>query len=328
MTTLITGGLGFLGLNVVEALLARGDRVVVFDRHTDLPDAARRVFDRAPGDYRLVAGDVRDAHGVRAAMREHGVTRCVHAAAITPGPEREARDGGLVVEVNAMGTMRVLQAAAEHGVERFVYPSSASVYGANAFDDPLLEEGATHPVPNAFYGIGKYAAERAVLRAAEVWGLGSVVARVGAAFGPWERGTGVRDTLSAPMLTMRMAMQGKEAVLRRPGPRDWVYARDVAAALIALLDAPAYRHDLYHVSSGFRWSVADWCERLQRAFPGFTYRIDDDPAAVNVPFGARDRSPLSVERLRSEFMTPAFDLDAAFADYLAWTRSVDDFWMR
>lgn len=327
MPTLITGGAGFLGLNLSEALLTRGDEVVVFDATDVLPEAARRRFEALPGSLEARRGDVTDRAALEAVVRDHRVDRVIHAAAITPGPEREVRDARRIVEVNLMGTLAMIEVAVAHDVTRFVYPSSASVYGANAFDHDELDEVRTPPVPNAFYAIGKYAAERAVARAAEIWGLPAVVARVGAAFGPWERDTGVRDTLSAPMRTLRAALRGEEVVLPRPGPRDWIYSRDVAAALIALLDAPTLAHALYNVSAGRRWTVAQWCDRLAAAYPDFRYSIDPAPGAATVEFGPRDRAPLRIERL-TELMQPSYGLEAAFDDYRAWVDGVDDFWMR
>ena len=155
-----------------------------------------------------------------------------------------------------------------------------------------------------------------------------VVGRVGAAFGPWERDTGVRDTLSAPMLTSRLAVQGKEAVLPRPGPRDWVYSRDIAHALVTLSEARSLSHDVYNISAGVRWNVADWCEKLKATYPAFSYRIANNHAEVNVTFGSRDRSPLAIDRLNADVMAPQYGLDDAFEDYMAWIESSSDFWMQ
>jgi nucleoside-diphosphate-sugar epimerase len=269
-----------------------------------------------------------DKDALASLFEAYAIDHVFHAAVITPGLAREKQDSDLITRVNLLGTLNVLQAARHHARGRFVYPSSASVYGANAYGHDTLDEATTIPIPSAFYAISKYAAERSVLRAKELWGMDVVVGRVGAAFGPWERDTGVRDTLSAPMLASRLAVQGKEAVLPRPGPRDWVYSRDIAHALVALSEADALRHDVYNISSGVRWNVADWCDKLLAKYPAFVYRISDDPTEVNVTFGDRDRSPLAVERLKADVMTPQYGLDSAFADYMGWIERSSDFWMQ
>lgn len=327
MNTMITGAGGFVGLNVAEALLREGRDVVLFDARPALPDDARETFDALPGRATYVRGDVLDDSAVAAVLAEHDVDRVLHMAVITPGLDRERRHAQRIVEVNLMGTMAVIEAARAHGVRRFVYPSSASVYGHASFDDALLEEATTHPIPDAFYAISKYAAERGVLRAGELWGLPAVAARVGAVFGPWEHETGLRDTLSGPMQATRSALRGEEVVLPRPGPVDWVYARDVAGALIALLDTETTRHPVYNVSGGTRWTVADWCARLLEAYPGFSYRFAEPGEAPTIAMGPRDRSPLAIDRLREEIYRPRFDLSTAFDDYRAWIDARSAFWL-
>src|SRR6185295_19202641 len=126
--------------------------------------------------------------------------------------------------------------AARHGVQRVVYPSSGSVYGANAFGPEPLDEVATPPMPESIYAISKLAAERSALRFRTIAGLDVIAARLGTVFGPWERDTGVRETLSPQWQVMRLLDQGREVILPTPGRRDWIYARDVAAAILTLLD--------------------------------------------------------------------------------------------
>ena len=326
MAIAVTGGCGFLGLNCAELLLERGAEVLLFDRRPDLPADARQTFDALPGNYTYVSGDINDADALRQLCQDFSISSMLHAAVITPGAQREHDDALHIVNVNLMGTLQVLQIARDYNI-RLLYPSSASVYGDNAYDDPLLEEASTIPIPNTMYAIAKYAAERSCLRAAQLWDMDVRVARVGAAFGAWEHASGVRDTLSAPMLTTALALRGEEVRLPRPGPRDWVYSRDVATALIALLEAPQPRYALYNISAGVRWNVADWCEKLRMHFPDFRYRVVDDPAEANVHTGARDRSPLATERLQEDIYKPVFDLEAAFTDYMQWVEQHSDFWL-
>ena len=325
MTLLVTGASGFVGLNITEKFLSEGHKVVMLDTSTTPPKDAVAALANLAGDYVYVQGDVLEGKFVRSVLQDHDITHVIHAAAITPNDERERQDAKRVMQVNLMGTLEVIEASLDHGVKRLVYPSSASVYGDNSYDHELLDEVDTIPLPRATYAISKYAAERYVLRARELWGLDAVVARVGAVFGPWEHDTGVRDTLSGPMLASRLAVLNQEAVLPRPGPKDWVYSRDVAKAFFHLLRNADLNYQLYNVSGGHRWTVEDWSQKLSKKFPDFTYRFADD--SLNVTFGSRDRSPLSVERLTSDIMTPSFGLDAAFSDYMTWIDEHSDFWL-
>jgi len=317
VSTLVTGACGFVGCNLVEHLLEQGRSVVAVDRRATWPPDAAAQFASLPGRLTFVAADVLDASALARAFSVERIDGVIHAAAITPGPEREARDADLIMQVNLLGTVRVLAMAREHGVRRLVYPSSASVYGDAAFAARPLDESLDAPIPNALYGIAKYAAEGSVIRARSLWGMDTVAARVGAVFGPWEHDTGLRDTFSGPMLATRAMLRGEDVSLTREGPVDWVYALDAAAALVALLDASALEHTRYNVSSGRRWSLADWCRALAARLAGPRFRLDDDPTRATLELGARDRAPLAIGRLTREYL-PRFGLDEALTHYLGW----------
>jgi dTDP-glucose 4,6-dehydratase len=114
MAILVTGGTGFVGLNLVEALLARGDSVVILS-NGPLPQMAESVFARLPGRLTLVTGDVRDARLVGDAVRRHAVKRIVHGAAVTADRRRETSSPALILEVNLLGLVHILEAARTAG---------------------------------------------------------------------------------------------------------------------------------------------------------------------------------------------------------------------
>jgi nucleoside-diphosphate-sugar epimerase len=274
---LVTGGAGFVGLNLVEALLARGEHVVVFGREAALPAPAPALFAQLPGRLEVVQGDVQDAAALRDLFARRRIGAVFPFAAITAGPEREAADPALVLDVNLKGVLATLQAGRDAGsVRRVVLPSSAAVYGESAYAHPVLDEATTPPVPISLYGVTKYGVERAGLRLAGLWGLDAVAARIGATFGPWERDTGLRDTLSLHFTLAEAARRG-EAVVLPPAPLpayDWVYSRDLAAGLLALLDAEAPPHRVVNLASGLDWAphVGACLDLLATRFPGFRWR--------------------------------------------------------
>jgi len=323
MSVLATGATGFVGLNVTEALLGQGRDVVLFS-HAPLPDAASAALSALPGTMRLVTGDVRRRDDLDRAFEVSGARHVVHAAAMTPGGGREQADFRPTVEVNLLGTLTALEAAAAHGVERFVLISSGAVYGSQI--GAALDEAKSAPAPENAYGISKLAAEQLGLRFGRVHGLDVRACRLSSVFGPWERDTGVRETLSPILQVTRLALAGTEAHLPRAGRRDWTYARDVAAAIVALLDARAPAFDLYNVGSGAEWTVTDWCARLADTFPGFAYRMVDDPEAANVNYWVdRERAALAIDRLTADLgFAPRYGLDEAFSDYLSWIEAVPD----
>ena len=340
MTVLITGATGFIGVNLVEALLARGDSVVLVSPLSIRPDpernprgsppAAFEVLSRLPGTLHPVIGDVTDEAAMDRVFSEFQPDKVIHGAAITPGTAREREQARLTSEVNFMGTLSVLEAARRAKVDRFVYLSSGSVYGLNAFTAGELDEETTVPLPDTIYSITKYAGERLSLRYRNIWDMDVVAARLGTAFGPWEWDTGVRATLSIILQITTHAAHGRQAVLPDiVGRKDWAYSRDIAGSTVAILDAASLSHQVYNLGPGVTWTVDDWCDRLTTAFPGFSHRRAEPGEEPNVGYGTGDRALFAIRRLVEDVgYQPRFGLDESFADYMAWIEATPEFWRK
>jgi len=323
MSVLVTGASGFIGLNIVEALLERGDDVVAFS-DAAMPERARSAFGALRGRCVEATGDVRDQGSVSKLFETHSPRLVVHAAALTPGSQTERAMTAAAVEVNVLGTVRILEAAARDRIERVVLLSSAAVYGESGFGAEPLDEGQTPPRPLTTYGVTKYAAERLGLRYAEKAGLPCVAARLAAAFGPWERDTGVRETLSPFYQALRIARLGGEVVVARRAALDWIYSRDAASAILALLDRRATEPAVVNVSPGFTTEFSAFCAALARRHAGFRWRVAPGEDATVDLHGARDRTPLATARLLREVgWSPRFDAESAFRDYFGWVERHD-----
>jgi nucleoside-diphosphate-sugar epimerase len=320
---LVTGGAGFVGLNLVEALLARGEHVVVFGHEAALPDPAPAVFARLPGRLELVQGDVRDEAALREVFRTRRIGAVFPFAAVTAGPAREAADPALVLDVNLKGLIATLAAARDAGtVRRVILPSSAAVYGESAYAHAVLEEATTPAVPISLYGVTKYAVERAGLRLAGLWGLDAVAARIGATFGPWERDTGLRDTLSVPFALGEAARRRESIVIPAAPPAyDWIQSRDLAAGLLALLDARDPPHRVVNLSSGLDWAphYAACLDVLARHFPGFRWRHAAAGEEATIRWNeTRPRGVMANARAAAFGWRPRLGPAEAMADYAAW----------
>jgi nucleoside-diphosphate-sugar epimerase len=328
-TILVTGGAGFVGLNLVEALLARGEHVVVFGREAALPDPAPAIFAKLPGRLEVIQGDVRDAAALGALFAARRIGAVFPFAAVTAGPEREAADPGLVLDVNLKGMIATLAAARDAGtVRRVVLPSSAAVYGESAYAFPVLDEVATPPVPISLYGVTKYAVERAGLRLAGLWGLDAVAARIGAAFGPWERDTGMRDTLSLHLAMVRSAQRGEAVVIPAAPPAyDWIYSRDLTDGLLALLDAKDPPHRVVNLASGLDWAphYGACLDGLARAFPGFRWRHAAAGKAPSLRWNeTKPRGVMANARAADFGWRPRHTPPEAYADYAGWLLASTD----
>jgi nucleoside-diphosphate-sugar epimerase len=321
MTVLITGGTGFVGLNVAECLLARGEHVVLAALDHP-PLSAQRAFAKLPGRFDSEICDVRDSLAFAALLRRHQVDRLFPFAAITPGPDREREIPERILEVNVVALVAQLRAARDVGVRRVVVPSSSAVYGESFYDTDVAVEETTPCRPTALYGISKCAAERSALRLARLWDLDITAARIGGVFGPWERDTGLRDMLSAHWQLARSARNGEVAILPSEIPAySWIYARDAAAALVHLLDQSGMSGQVFNVCSGVAWGpvILRWCERLKAMFPGFSFRqaAHDEEANIRL-VDSRSRAPMDITRIVATGWSPRFLPDDAYADYAEW----------
>lgn len=333
MAQLIIGGCGFVGLNIAEALLRRGDDAVLFDANT-LNPAARAAFEALPGRFEVIAGDVREPASVASAFAGRDIARAIdgvyYGAAMTSGPVREREMPAQVLQVNLLGLVNVIKAAADAGgVRRIINIGSGSAYGRHRMDgEGALDEATTPSDPESLYGISKLATEAVSRRLAELLAIDIRSVRLAAVYGPWEIDSGARDTLSPLMQAALGAMGGETATLPRHDYQDWVYSRDVATALLALMAASDPGHDLYHIASATPCGVMDWCAALVGQYGDFQYGLAKDGAAATINLhGDRDRRPLSGRRLTADIdHTLPSEPEAAFADFLDWMAQHGAFW--
>ena len=320
---LITGASGFVGLNLVEHVLARGDSVIGLSSAPITEDRAD-CFRALPGRFIEAVGDVRDHVLLDLLFRQHRIDRVVHMAAVTASAERERSAADTIVSVNLAGLAATMTAAANGGVRRFVTVSSIAVYGGEPPDGSLIDEDVAR-VPRTLYAITKSCGESITARLGELHGLDWVVARLGRVFGPHEYATGVRDTMSQIHQVDELARAGAFATFERPCLKNWSYAPDVAARLSTLADAPTHGHRVYNLGSEHAWTLAEWCERLQGRYRRFRYEVTREPrvGAVTIDLGgAHDSGLLSWQRFADEFNPlPSTGLDAAFEGTM---RSLED----
>jgi len=317
MKVLLTGGSGFVGINIAEAILEAGGDAVVYSRRP-MPEQAAGELSGLPGKLDWVRGDVLDREKLLEVLRGERIDAVVHAAAITPDVHRESEQMSQIVRVNILGTLNMLEAAREAGVGRFVYISSVAVYGDSSQNhDPVYEWVEKNP--HNTYEISKFATENLVGRYRELHGMNICALRLGDVFGAWEYQTGARDTLSAPYQCLKAALRGESVVLAKEACTGWVYAKDCGLAVVAALESNALKHFAYNCGSIYRWSIRQWCELLKRHYPGFDYAIGDFETA-SVRFHAqKDNGMFDMARMLEDTgFSPRFDLEKSFQHYVAW----------
>ncbi|RME20344.1 MAG: NAD-dependent epimerase/dehydratase family protein [Deltaproteobacteria bacterium] len=233
---LVTGGVGFIGSHLVEALRARGCTVVVVDNFDgayplDRKWANARAICRpgVAGDVRLVRGDIRDEALLADVLG--GVDAVMHLAALA-GVRDSLRDPARYVDVNVGGTQRLLQAMERAGCRRLVFASSSSVYGEVATGRFTEDLAADRPVSP--YAATKRTGELLIHAAHVAWGLDATCLRFFTVYGPRQR-PGM-----AIARFVQLARQGAVLPLFGDGSsvRDYTFVTDAVAGLLAALDRP------------------------------------------------------------------------------------------
>jgi UDP-glucose 4-epimerase len=163
------------------------------------------------------------------------------------------------------------------------------------------------------------------MRLAKLYGLDLSIARLGPVFGPWEYETGVRPVLSPHAQVLAQWRQGKVATLARPMTGDWLYSRDAAAALTALLTTKELKHVIYNIGPGRTETIEAWASRFSSIAGTPGVRIVTQEEAPNVVVSMpRDRATLAIEKLSSDTgYSPNFCGPLADTDYASWLKQFD-----
>ena len=265
MSVLVTGGAGYIGSVTVERLVVEGRRVVVLD---DLSKGHREAV--MPG-VPLLQGDVGDVEVVKGIVAEHGVDSVIHFAAKSLVAESMERPGEYY-DANVVRGARLLDALVDRGVTKFVFSSSAGVYGEPE-SIPISEGHRTRPVN--VYGETKLAFERILELYGERAGLRSISLRYFNAAGASERFGEDHDPETHLIPIALEVAQGKRDELTVFGDdydtpdgtciRDYIDVRDLADAHILALEAlDAGRSGVYNLGNGEGWSVLNVLDAVER----------------------------------------------------------------
>jgi len=303
---LVTGGAGFIGSNLVHALVGGGDRVRVLDNFST---GRRGNLEGLEDRIELVEGDLRRPEDLRRAVA--GVACVFHLAAL-PSVIRSVQDPASCNEVNVTGTLNLLLAARDAGVDRLVFSSSSSVYG----DTPVLPKREDMlPMPLSPYALSKLAGEHYGRMFHTLYGLKTFSLRYFNVFGP-RQDPGSHYAAVIPLF-INAFRQGRQPVIYGDGEqtRDFTFVDDVVSANLACGRAPEEAAGgVYNVARGDRISV----NQLARAI-GRIMKVEVRPEYQPARAGdVRDSQADSTQARRRLDWSPSVTLEDGLRRTVEW----------
>jgi UDP-glucose 4-epimerase len=290
MRALVTGGAGFIGSNLVDALLDRGDEVIVVDdlstgRESNLDGARRRGID-------FHRTDIRDGAALTGIMDAARPDIVFHLAAQID-VRKSLEDPAFDASVNVGGTINVLEASRRAGVTRVVNTSTGgAIYGET---EVMPTPETVEPKPMAAYGQSKFCAERYCGWYERLYGLSAVTLRYGNVYGPRQDPHGEAGVIA---IFAGRLLEGRRPTIFGDGraTRDYTFVGDIVAANLAAAAHPE-AHGEYNVGTGAESSVLEVVAALREAGgAGEDWEAEFAPARM----GELQRSSLDVSRARAE----------------------------
>jgi nucleoside-diphosphate-sugar epimerase len=301
-TYLVTGGAGFIGSNLVRALVARGETVRVLDNFSTGREVNLAGLDDS---ITLLRGDIRDAEIVAQAMT--GCDHVLHQAAL-PSVPRSIEHPVEAHDVNVRGTLVVLEAARRLGVKRVVLAASSSAYG----ETPTLPKVESMPVdPLSPYAASKVAAELYLKVYHTCYGLETVSLRYFNVFGPHQDPASHYAAVIPRFVTA--ALEGRQPVIFGDGlqSRDFCYIDNAVEANLLACTAPAAAGQVLNIACGVRTTLLEVLDRLA-AITGRPIRAIHEPTRA----GDVKHSLADIGRAKEVL---GYNAPVSFADGLART---------
>lgn len=312
MTVLVTGGAGFIGSHICERLLKEGYGVICLDNFDPYYEPRLKRNNIKPylnnRKFKLVEGDIRDQRLVREIISQ-GVNYVFHYAA-QPGVRASVENPLKPHEVNATGTLNILQACLNSNVKEIINASSSSVYGKVEY----LPFNENHPMtPVSPYGVSKLVAEHYCRVFSEVYGLKIISLRLFTVYGPR-----IRPDLAISIFTQR-ALENKRIEIFGDGTktRDFTYIDDIIEAnLLAMKKAGS---GVYNIGSGSRISIGELAKRIIEVTGAKSKVVHAD-----IRKGDAEHTWAKVDKAREELgWEPKINIEQGLKRFADWKRTAE-----
>jgi len=283
---LVTGGAGFIGSHLVDRLLKEGFEVTVIDNlDTGHLENIARHKDRE--DFHFIKGDIRDLNLVKETMKN--VDAVFHEAALA-SVSLSVENPLLTNDINVTGTLNLLKASSDLNIKRFIYASSAAVYGDTS--SPQKREDMT-PNPTSPYGVSKLAAENYVKLFHKVYDLETVSLRYFNVYGPRQRFDIQSAYGGAITIFTNRLLRNMPPIIYGDGEqtRDFVYIQDVVEANMLALNTKNAAGEILNIGTGTNVSVNEVAEVLKDTMNRKALKnVHADPRPTDIRHGYADIS--------------------------------------
>ncbi len=245
---LVTGGAGFIGSNIVEELVKRGEKIRVLDNFST---GSKKNLAPFVSNIELVEGDIRDKKMLSKVLR--GIDYVIHQAALR-SVAKSVEDPFATNDVNVFGTLNLLVAAKEAKIKRVVYASSSSAYGdVKRFPQKETDK----PIPISPYGVSKLAAENYCITFAKTFGLETVSLRYFNVFGPRQNPESKYSAAIPAILVKMLKNECPIAEWDGKQSRDFTFVANVVQANLRACIVPKISGEVFNIACNTTTSILD-----------------------------------------------------------------------
>ncbi len=308
---LITGGGGFIGLNLARELIDRGQEVLLIRRHPFEPPSFLAPF--IGKQVKVSLGDIGELAFLYRMIREYGVDSIIHAASLHKGTGTLYK----VLKSNVDGTTEILEAARVFDIRRVTFVSSIAVYMTDGPMAHVFSEDNDLPVTsghNPYIGATKKAGEQICQLYADEYHMSIPIIRPPMVWGPlYHSGMQLQDVM------VQNAASGRPtdfAHIYGGTKLVFLYVRDCAKGISLVHLAPSLKHTIYNIADGRRHTLADFAEVIREFIPSVEIKLGTTRPATDV-----DLPETSIDRIREDVgFSPEYDLKRAVKSYIDWLR--------
>jgi dTDP-glucose 4,6-dehydratase len=307
---LVTGGAGFIGSHIVDELVEKGFDVTVID-NLDTGRLENLAHHRKNKDFHFIRGDIRSFDVLKETLKD--IDAVFHEAALA-SVTLSVKNPILTNDVNVGGTLNLLKTCRDLGVKRFVFASSAAIYGDAK--SPLKKED-DNPNPTSPYGVSKLAAEKYVRVFHRVYGLETVCLRCFNVYGPRQNVDIHGSYGGAISIFINRILKELPPKIYGDGEqtRDFVYIKDVVQANMLALDRKDVAGEVFNIATGKKTSINQVANTLRDVMNRTNLEnLHVDPRPTDIRHGYADISKAQ----KTLGYTPKFSIKEGLTELVNW----------